>query len=74
VTFDRDVHSCVRLGTAGLTLNGAIFPDPVLVRLQGYDGQVSTFNSTRGADKIGVTTNSPSGAAADRGFQIADFC
>jgi hypothetical protein len=38
------------------------------------DGQVSTFNSTRGDDKIGVITNSPSGAPADRGFQIAVFC
>lgn len=60
------------MGTASLTLNGAIHPDHV--RLQGYDGQVSTFNSTRGEDEIGVITNSPSGAAADRGFQLAVIC
>jgi hypothetical protein len=72
VTFDRDVHNCVRVGTAGLPLNAALFPDNV--RLQQDDGQVSTFNSTRGDDKIGVITNSASGAPADRAFQMAVYC
>lgn len=74
VTFDRDVHTCVRVGGVGASLNSVYFPDPDFIALQQVDGQVSTFNSTRGGDKIGVITNSPSGTRADRSFQLAVYC
>jgi hypothetical protein len=74
VTFDRDVHNCVRVGGVGASLNSVYFPDPDFIALQQVDGQVSTFNSTRGGDKIGVITNSPNGTRADRSFQLAVYC
>jgi len=67
VTFDRAVHNCPRVGGVGAPLNSVYLPDPDFVRLQQFDGQASTFNSTRGGDKIGVITNSPSGG---QGFPI----
>jgi hypothetical protein len=74
VTFDRDVHNCVRVGSVGASLNSVYFPDPDFIALQQVDGQVSTFNSTRGGAKIGVITNSPNGTRADRSFQLAVYC
>jgi hypothetical protein len=74
VTFDRDVHNCVRVGGVGASLNSVYFPDPDFIALQQVDGQVSTFNSTRGGDKIGVITNSPNGTRADMSFQLAVYC
>jgi hypothetical protein len=74
VTFDRDVHNCVRVGGVGASLNSVYFPDPDFIALQQVDGQVSTFNSTRGGDKVGVITNSPNGTRADRSFQLAVYC
>lgn len=74
VTFDRDVHNCVRVGGVGASLNSVYFPDPDFIALQQLDGQVSTFNSTRGDDKIGVLTNAPNGTRADRDFQLAVYC
>ena len=74
VTFDRDVHNCVRVGGVGASLNSVYFPDPDFIAPQQLDGQVSTFNSTRGGDKIGVLTNAPNGTRADRSFQLAVYC
>jgi hypothetical protein len=74
VTFDRDVHNCVRVGGVGASLNSSYFPDPGFIANQQVDGQVSTFNSTRGDAQIGVLTNAPNGTRADRSFQLAVYC
>jgi hypothetical protein len=74
VTFDRDVSKCPRVGGVGATLNSVYSPDPDFIGIQQFDGQVSTFNSTRGDDKIGVLTNSPNGTRSDRPFQMAVYC
>jgi hypothetical protein len=68
VTFDRIVHFCPRVGGSGAPLNSAYLLDPTFITPQQFDGQLSTFNSTLGGNKIGVVTNDPNGMRADKAF------
>ena len=74
VTFDRDVSSCPRVASVGVSLETVYAPVQGFIELQPIDGQMTTFNSTNGDDNIGVLTRNSTGNVADRGFQMAVFC
>jgi hypothetical protein len=74
VTFDRDVSNCPRVGSVGVPFDTVYGPVPGFIELQPIDGQMTTFNSTNGADKIGVVIRNSTGNVDNRAFQMAVFC